>query len=1043
MATFIGTDGTDTFVGGDEDDLFDFSTEYTFSNTDSVSGGGGFNIFRLGETAYSSLRNVTGIHRLELVGRNWSISENIRAEMIGASADGKHVLEIIGTTGPDYFIARLPVGYVIDFTSNGGAVDIVTGSGDDILRLRADEFTLDPLINAGGGNNTLIVTTAGTISAKSLEGIYGINRILLADGANNITLTAASNSTSLTIFGGSGNDHIDGSASRSAVSFIAGSGMDILRGGNGADSFYIKAEDLDGDTIDGGWNSSGKDTLYITTAGTLTTSDMANVSNIEKIVLAESSVGNENQLTLGGGQPGTSLEILGGTGFRTIIDASAYQGIVDITAQATNNALIGTHGNDTFRIAYDQLDGDSIQGGDGFDRLILTSYSDPLAHVSFMNVRGIEEIVLPNQVNNLTLDHSLGYDLQNGVLSVVGGTKSDTISSSILSRGVALSIVGNGGGDWIVGGRGNDSITLLADAHNIVDGGDGVDTLTIQSTAAPMDGATLLSDVYAVETIIIHGSDTVTLHNSNFDRISMARIAVTAQNVDGSGLTADHWVDFTVAHDGTVQGGAGRDVFRVAYFGVGIDGFVTPTISGNGGADTLYVTASNATINANHLANVRGIETFILARGNNHITIDDAIFRDVAGRQITFAGNDGNDVIDASALSSYNSIQITSHIGLDTLIGGAGNDIFHFMAEKLDGDTVIGNGGYDTLSIGTAGTLTADALRNVSGVERIMLAVGQNSIALTDANVVGLANNRIEIWGQFGNVSVDASALSRAYGIDTRSGGGNDSLTGGAGTDIFRFNITDLNSSDSVSGGGWADQLILIGGGSLSANDLSGVRGVETIILWGGPAQITLADSLFRDISGGRITIQGSSNADRIDGSNLSAGHSILAVGGNDIDQIIGGAGNDRIQGGAGADLLTGGGGRDQFVWNNAGEGGDSILDFVVGQDQLVFNAAAFGVNGATLDVRSTNAAGDLSTTDLLVYDGILDDSAAVRSLLGGNDSTVDAGLFVVARDADNHSILYYTASADGSGANAGVHMIADLGAITPASLGVSDFLIG
>ena len=141
--------------------------------------------------------------------------------------------------------------------------------------------------------------------------------------------------------------------------------------------------------------------------------------------------------------------------------------------------------------------------------------------------------------------------------------------------------------------------------------------------------------------------------------------------------------------------------------------------------------------------------------------------------------------------------------------------------------------------------------------------------------------------------------------------------------------------------------------------------------------------------------------------------------------------------------MLTGGGGRDQFVWNAASEGGDTIMDFVVGQDQMVFHPAAFGVNGAALDVRSTDAAGDLSATDLLVYYGILDDAAAVRTLLGDNDSIVDAGMFVVARDADDHSVLYYTASADGSGAYATVHMIADLGSIAPASLGLSDFLIG
>jgi len=53
-------------------------------------------------------------------------------------------------------------------------------------------------------------------------------------------------------------------------------------------------------------------------------------------------------------------------------------------------------------------------------------------------------------------------------------------------------------------------------------------------------------------------------------------------------------------------------------------------------------------------------------------------------------------------------------------------------------------------------------------------------------------------------------------------------------------------------------------------------------------------------------------------------------------DTIIGTAGDDVITGGSGIDTLTGGAGRDQFVYVSMGDAGDTITDFVVGEDTLV-----------------------------------------------------------------------------------------------------------
>ncbi|WP_225885409.1 endonuclease/exonuclease/phosphatase family protein [Leptolyngbya sp. KIOST-1] len=54
-------------------------------------------------------------------------------------------------------------------------------------------------------------------------------------------------------------------------------------------------------------------------------------------------------------------------------------------------------------------------------------------------------------------------------------------------------------------------------------------------------------------------------------------------------------------------------------------------------------------------------------------------------------------------------------------------------------------------------------------------------------------------------------------------------------------------------------------------------------------------------------------------------------------DVLVGTAGNDRIFASPGPDLITTGGGRDQIVYTNTNQTGDTITDFEVGADQLVF----------------------------------------------------------------------------------------------------------
>lgn len=75
--------------------------------------------------------------------------------------------------------------------------------------------------------------------------------------------------------------------------------------------------------------------------------------------------------------------------------------------------------------------------------------------------------------------------------------------------------------------------------------------------------------------------------------------------------------------------------------------------------------------------------------------------------------------------------------------------------------------------------------------------------------------------------------------------------------------------------------------------------------------------------------------------SGFGGNDTIYASSGNDIAH--GGAGNDTIVGGIGLDALTGGIGNDRFFFADDNLGADKITDFVLGLDDLVIDASAFG----------------------------------------------------------------------------------------------------
>jgi Ca2+-binding RTX toxin-like protein len=259
-------------------------------------------------------------------------------------------------------------------------------------------------------------------------------------------------------------------------------------------------------------------------------------------------------------------------------------------------------------------------------------------------------------------------------------------------------------------------------------------------------------------------------------------------------------------------GGAGRDYF---YFDADqLD--KGDVVMGNGGDDTILIRAPG-TITAGDMTHVNGIEDFRLVTGGISLAFDDVVAAKNA-RTIGITGSDGNDTVDASAVTLvWRSFNIAAGAGNDVLKGGAAMDSLHFDIANLDArDTVAGGTGYDALYLTGSGTLDAAALSHVSGIEKIMLLGGAAHLTLGDT-IIDAGEPKLYVYGGGGDDVFDAAALTHALvatggaGDDTiiagsggatiSGGAGADTIVAGAGVDVIAWDAGDLGQTfDTITG---------------------------------------------------------------------------------------------------------------------------------------------------------------------------------------------------------------------------------------------------
>lgn len=498
----------------------------------------------------------------------------------------------------------------------------------------------------------------------------------------------------------------------------------------------------------------------------------------------------------------------------------------DLGEQPSYDVLRTGAKNDRFIYYANSLAQDSIDGGAGFDTILLVGAghtttknghekTDPVGFSSLEGIKNVEKVVVTNLSAGQTRVIDFGYGgVSQGRSTISIETNSNygtgkvatpvdgkliIDGSGIKSTLSSLHVKGGNAADLMIGGAADDYLF----------GGDGNDTLVNGYGSDRLSGG--------------RGNDTF------FGEIDIYRIPYEfLGGVRGK------------LGNGEMYGGEGDDVFyfslpfKESRLNIGV-------ISGGTGTDTLRLRVRDIPKDIFDSTIVSGIEIVDLESIVNTFTPTLQLLKknhDENGRlwiqnQAGLGG--GTVTIDASGVTDarYSVHVALRSPGTDFLTGGMGNDIFDYslatnrsMAKKFAsgltaGDIIIGGGGFDTILTQEGRKATLGS--KITGVEQLKIvntstAGDKTEIILLTAESITIdgsqlgANDSLVTQGYYTNPDTwrfyEAKAalhIIGSKGDDILSGGrANDKLRGGDGDDV----LTGRKGADELTGGKGADHFV-------------------------------------------------------------------------------------------------------------------------------------------------------------------------------------------------------------------------------------------
>jgi Ca2+-binding RTX toxin-like protein len=691
-------------LGSAANDSFTVATAAQLAADTLVAGAGSdtLSISQAQTITDAALANASGVEVLSL-GGNSTVTLDKNASKAG-------IATVVAASG-----ASLDLSVTSGNTSN---LSLNGGSSGDVFRFNDLKPLSRSSIQGGGGNDTLVLGVSGAINDSLFGNIRSVEAVSLS-GGNTVTIgKAAADAGVATIFGGTST--LGSVYTQTTLS----SGAQTIVSGNGNDLFVLGADTLlANDYLVGG---GGTDTLRINSDSTLASGSMDNISGIEVLQLSgKSSLVSANV-------PTGLNTIIGGNG------NSSYS----ITSPGKLNIIAGT-GDDVFRLSGSDLLSDSLKavtlsGGKGIDSLIVEGAS--AVNDAFSNVSGTEVLSL-NGAASVTL---------GGASKTAGFNQVFTGGASTLGVAVAQTEEATQNLS-ITTGKGNDTISVANGvllSKDTIDGGDGVNTLRVESASRLLDRSFATVSSTQVLSLIDDGNY-VELGTNAAGTAGIATIlgvgsgnTLNASKYDGDVLT----FNVAASDGGNVLTGtsAAGNLFLV---GEGALGTTTITGGTNKDGDTLSVALSDG-LSDSMFSATRGVEVLSLSGAG---TLDLGAKAISAGLKSVFGG-EGDMVFNRSA----GALEITAD---ET----SKSNLFSYSSADVAGrDTVTGAGkGNDTLQIETAAVIGDTLFANKTGIQVISLS-GSSSIELGAAaeEFAGANTDPTSLFGGSGSSTITQIAAA-------------------------------------------------------------------------------------------------------------------------------------------------------------------------------------------------------------------------------------------------------------------------------------------